>query len=129
MRFYVVSAIFFISAPHQALALMWCCSSFGEGWNWGELSHAPVPARGGRRGGVRRGAVRARHARAVRRRSRLRPHVPPDAFGAFGRRVFIWQSGHGPAPLWKDLNPVFPKTCWTMPSPAYEHRPQRDRTP
>eukprot|EP00661_Eupelagonemidae_sp_cell13_P017872 gene17872-biopygen14439 len=35
------------SAPHQALALMWCCSSFEVGWVGGGC-HAP-----GARGGVR----------------------------------------------------------------------------
>eukprot|EP00661_Eupelagonemidae_sp_cell13_P014830 gene14830-biopygen6620 len=39
-----------------------------------------------------------------------------------GGQLVVWRAGHGPARLWEDMIPIFPKTCWTTSGMPYEHR-------
>eukprot|EP00661_Eupelagonemidae_sp_cell13_P022870 gene22870-biopygen10289 len=69
-------------------------------------------------------AWRVLEALELGRRRRI-PSAPrdPRERGFAGTSWCSWNTGRGPALLWKDRIPIFPKQCQDTPRPPYEHRP------
>eukprot|EP00661_Eupelagonemidae_sp_cell13_P012681 gene12681-biopygen7957 len=60
------------------------------------------------------------------------PTIPGSAISPALSGLCLWRAGRGPAPLWTDLMPIFPKmSCWTTPGPPQtpNDRRQRNRAP